>query len=115
MVQTFAMNQNQDLYIGPDGNLAIASGISAVLFACKTAAQAQLGEMFLNVQGGVNNFGTVWRDSANIAQFELYVRNAILSVDGVVGIATFNTDVRNNAVFYTATIETIYGTGALDG
>lgn len=115
MTQTFATNEKNDLYIGLDGRLVVVSGIDAVLNACQTAAQAQLGEMVLAVDQGVPNFETIWTSSANVAQFEAYVKRAIMSVDGVKGIENFSVKVQNNKVIYNARIQTIYGTGEING
>lgn len=110
-IQTFTCNQNNDLFIGSDGNLAISKNLDAVLQACQTAAKAQYHEMIYAYDQGVANFETIWRNSTNIAQFEASVRAAIISVSGVTGISNFSVAVSNNVVSYSATIQTIFGTG----
>lgn len=113
MTQTFTTNSNNDIFLNNDGNLSISTGIQAVLQACATAAKAQLHEMIYAFDQGVANFETVWRNSANVAQFEASVRAAILAVDGVTGISDFSAVVQDDAVSYSATIQTIYGPGAI--
>jgi len=115
MSQSFATNSVNDIFINSDGNLSIASGIDAVLFACANAAKAQLGEMIYAQTEGVANFQTIWSNSVNVAQFEASVRSALLSVPGVTGIQSFDMIVADNAMNYVAVILTIYGTGALNG
>lgn len=111
MTRTFSSDANNDLVILSDGNLSISSGLDAVLNAAQTAAQAQLGEMVLSIDTGVPNFQTVWSSATNVAQFEAYVRRAILSVDGVKEISEFSVDVRDNQIFYTANIVSTFGVG----
>lgn len=113
MSQNLAINSNYDLYLAEDGNIAMNSGQDALLQACQTAAQAQLGEMVLSINTGVPNFQTIWQSATNIAQFEASLRRAILSVAGVIEIAELDTSVSNNTVFYRAVIRTIYGAGQI--
>jgi hypothetical protein len=115
MTTTLAVDSNNDIYVGPDGALAIASDLHATLQAAQQAAQTQLGELQYAVDQGVPNFAVVWSGSPNLAQFEAYLRRAILSVAHVVGISELSITRAGGALSYTATIETDYGQGALNG
>jgi hypothetical protein len=115
MTQVFTVDRDNDLVIGTDGNLSRSAGLEAVLQACEQAAKAQLGEMVLSVDQGVPNFQTVWNGSPNVQQFEGYLRRQLLRVEGVIAIKTLVASASNNVLSYTATIETIYGEGALNG
>jgi hypothetical protein len=115
MVQTFTTNDNNDIFIDASGNLSISSGIIAVEQACATAAKAQLNEMIYAFNQGVANFETIWRNVANVAQFEASVRAALLSVAGVTGVSDFSAVVQDNQISYSATIQTIYGPGNVNG
>lgn len=112
-MKVFASDSNNDLFIANDGNLAIRQDIDAVMQAAQQSAQAQLGEMVYAVDEGVPNFQTVWRSSTNIAQFEAFLRRAILKVEGVSKIESLDVVVRDSALFYTAEILTIYGRGSI--
>lgn len=114
-MRVIAADSNNDLYIGPDGSLAMATGIEAVMQAAQQAAQTQLGEMMYAVDEGLPNFASVWNGAANIAQFEAYLRRTLLAVDHVTGIADLTISVEGNKLSYTATIETDYGRGVLNG
>ena len=119
MTQTFGVNENNDLFIGSDGNLSIVSGQQAVLFACASAAKAQLGEMIYAVNQGIPNFQAVWVGTPNLQQFEAALRNTLLNVSGVVQVdsITFtqtNTS-KGNILGYTAVIVTEYGETILNG
>lgn len=115
MTQTFSTDDKNDLFIGLDGRLSVSKEINAVMAACETAAQAQLGEMIFAIDRGVPNFQTIWQSSRNIAQFEAYFRRSILSVDGVKSIKEFSSSVDGGVISYTAVIETIYGEGQING
>ena len=113
MAKSFGLNANNDIYIGLDGLMVIKSDLDALLQDCKTAAQAQLGEMILAIDKGVPNFETIWQSSANVAQFESYLRTTILSVAGVTEIKNLTIKVAENTLFYRAEIVTIYGQGVI--
>ena len=114
-MRVIAADSNNDLYIGPDGSLAMATGLEAVMQAAQQAAQTQLGEMMYAVDEGVPNFASVWNGAANISQFEAYLRRTLLAVDHVTGISDLTITVAGNKLSYTATIETDYGPGVLNG
>ena len=114
-MKVIAADENNDLYIGPDGSLALATGLEAVMQAAQQAAQTQLGEMMYAVDDGVPNFESIWNGAANVSQFEAYLRRTLLAVDHVTGIADLTIAVRGNKLSYTATIETDYGPGVLNG
>lgn len=106
-----------DLYIGSDGNLAMAIDVEAVLQDCAHVAKTILGEMVLQTDLGIPNFETVWQGVPNLPQYEVAVRSALLSVPGVIEIVAFNfnTEATIDNLGYTAVIRTIYGQGAISG
>lgn len=115
MSRVIAVDSNNDLYIGPDGSLALADGLRAVMQAAQQAAQTQLAEMIYAVDQGLPNFAAVWNGAANVAQFEAYLRRAITDVAGVTGVQDLTTTVSANKLSYRVTIQTIYGPGVLNG
>lgn len=108
-------DSNNDLYIGPDGALALSTALEAVMQAAQQAAQTQLEEMMFFVDQGIPNFSSVWNGAVNLAQFEAYLRRTILAVDHVIGIDDLTITQGNNAVSYVARIQTDYGPGAISG
>lgn len=112
-MKTLATNDNNDLFLGPDGNIVVASNIDAVLQACATATKAQLGEMVLNIDQGIPNFQTIWKNAVNVPQFEAYLRQTLEGVQGVTEVRQLTVTAQNNVVTYSATIVTIYGEGVL--
>lgn len=114
-MRVIAVDSKNDLYIGHDGSLAIATAKQAVLQAAQQAAQTQLGEMMYAVDQGVPNFAAVWNGAANVSQFEAYLRRTLLAVDHVTGIRDLTISVGGNKLSYVATLETDYGPGVLNG
>lgn len=115
VVQTFNTNAANDIFIGSDGNLSIATDLGGVLKGCESASYAQLGEMVLATGLGIPNFQAIWVGVPNYPIFETYLRNAILAVPGVTNVKSVQISVRNDVLFYTANIVTIYGHGIVSG
>lgn len=120
-VQTFAVNENNDLYIDDNGNIAIVYNQEAILQACKQAALTLLGEMVLQTNQGIPYMQAVWVGVPSIPAFEGALRASWLSVSGVTGISQLTTivgpymppgtNISITALSYSATINTIFGTG----
>lgn len=115
MTRTIASDSNNDLYLADDGNLAIVTGLDAVLQAAQQAAQTIKGEMVFDVEEGLPNFDTVWSGRPSLPVWEAHLRRAILAVDGVQSITELILSVSDNVLSYSATISTIYGAGAING
>lgn len=115
MTTTLGTNANNDIYLGPDGNLVVLTGLPAIIAACETAAKAQLGEMVLAINAGIPNFQTVWIGSPKLAIFENYLRRTLQAIEGVIEVKETTTSVVGDVLSYTATIETIFGQGQING
>lgn len=115
MTQTFAVNSNNDLYIGKDGNLAIVTGLEAVLQNCAHVAQAILGSCVLQTNYGVPYFQLVFNGVPKIQQFQAALRQAFLGVDGVIDVISLTTTNEKDILTYQAVISTIYGNASLNG
>jgi hypothetical protein len=115
MTRTLAVDDTNDIFIGPDGALSVVTDLQAVLFACAQAVQAQLGEMMLAVDEGMPNFQTIWNGAPNLVQFEAYLRRTLTAVEGVNSVETVTIEVGGRALRYVATIATIYGPGVVNG
>ncbi len=113
-MKSLATDSSNDLYLGSDGNLAIASGINAVLVACQCAAKTRFGEMVLAADQGVPYFELAFAGGYNVAAFEDALRATLLRVRDVLSV-NITTAVLGDRITYTATIVTPYGEGVLRG
>lgn len=111
---SLATNSNNDIYMGPDNNLALVRGLAAVVQDTKNAVEAQLGEMPLALDRGVPTMATIW-DSYKPAQFEAAARAIILTVPGVTGIKRFDIIQVSDQARYEAEINSVYGPAAIAG
>lgn len=115
MTRTLAVDSTNDIFIGPDGALAVATARDAVLHCCAQAAKTQLGEMLYAVDQGIPNFQALWSGTPNTSLFESYLRRALLSVPDVLGVESVTIDATGGVLTYVATIVTAYGSGTLNG
>lgn len=109
MVQSLGVDASNDVYLSADGNIALLSGVEAVRDACKTVAQAQLGEMVFATKNGLPTMQTIWIGTPKVALYESYLRTALESVEGVVAVKELKYTLDGGVFAYTATLETIYG------
>jgi hypothetical protein len=115
MTRTLASHpETHDLVRGRDGNLAIATGAEAVAHNCKTAMQAQLGEMQYAMDRGMPTIATA-RTNYRPAQFEAAARAILASVAGVRAVTSFTVAREGEALRYTAAVQTVYGEIAVNG
>lgn len=115
MTQTFATNENNDLFLDQNGNLAIYTGLQAVMQACENAVKAQLGEMIYAVSSGIPNFQNVWTGVVNEQQWEVAIVAALENVPDVTNVASIDVNIQNNVISYSATILTTFGQGNING
>lgn len=114
MTRTFLHDPRNDLYLDPDGNIAIGTAIAAVAANCKTAMQAQLGEMMFAADKGMPTLATAW-DSYNPVQFEAAGRVILRSVPDVLEVVSFVVERITGVLRYTASIRTTFGETVVNG
>lgn len=112
-MRTFATTETNDFFV-TGRSLVFAADIDAVLLVCRHAAQAILGEMVFAQDQGMPYFETVWVGAPTTAPFEAAFRARIAQVPGVTGIEELITEQIGDRMRYSATINTIYGTGVIN-
>lgn len=111
-MRTFQTDRNNDLVIS-DGNLTVLSGLDAVISASRHYAQTLHGEMIHSVPDGVRMFDTAF-NQPRIALFKNELRRRIMQVPDVISVPDVDVRVSGENLLYSATIETIYGSGAIN-
>jgi len=119
MVQTLALNSNNDLALNSANSLTMLTGIQAVAAACNTAALTQLGECVLITGQGLPNFQAIWVGVPDFAIWQSYLENTLLNVPGVATVQSITLTQNKGVLSYVAEINTIYGpttvSGAMNG
>lgn len=112
---TLAINNTNDIFLDENGNIALHIELNAVQDACLGAARTLLAEMVFFINQGLPDFQTVWDGTPDLQQFEIALRQALLSVDNVKQILKIDLIINNNYLNYTALILTTYGQTKIDG
>ena len=114
MTQTFGSTQSNDFYLDRRGNITVLSGVQAVGDLCRTAVQAQRGEMQYAADQGMPTFATAW-NRYNPVQFEAAARAILRRIPDVLGVVSFAVERRGDVLGYTAVIQTVYGETTING
>ena len=115
MSRVFAENENNDIYLGSDNQLAVNDDLHAVLQGCKASVEIQKGEALYSQENGMPNDSVIWTGTPNLQQFEFFARKQILKVTDVIDIENFIVTTSDNVLEYQATIKTTYGIGDING
>jgi len=115
MTTTLAIDNNNDIYLDASGNIAVASGLQAVLMVCKNVSQTRLGEMVLQTDQGLPMQQALFIGQPNVLRYESALRKALLNVSGVVSVISIAVTVVDNTFRYVAIILTEFGRGVVDG
>lgn len=111
-MRTFQTDRNNDLVIS-DGNLTVLSGLDAVMSASKHYAQTLHGEMIHDMTSGLRMFDTAF-NQPRIALFKNELRNRLMQVPDVISVTDIDVSATGENLLYSATIETIYGSGVIN-
>lgn len=114
-MKTFATNGNFDIYLGPDGNLAMVSGVQALLETCGHVSRTRLAELPYAQSRGIPFFDIALGAAPDTGLYDLYLRKALLTVPDVIGVGAIDMTVNGGELHYTAEINTIYGTEKASG
>lgn len=111
------LNENNDIYVDSNGNLALCRDIEAVKIAVSCATKTNYGEIVLNTTLGVPYFETIFTAHPDIELWKSYMKEAIMSIPKVLGITAFKTyiDYQKSLLKYAVVINTEYGEAKLNG
>lgn len=113
-MKTFAVNGQNDLYFGKDGNIALASDAEALAQIAAQYVKTLRGELIFDVLRGTPLLDTAWAASSRLPQFEAALRQRLSSVPGVTAISTLTLRREGDTVAYDAVLKTIFGEAPLN-
>jgi hypothetical protein len=114
-MRILATDENNDLFLGVNGRLAVRTEQDALLQICGQVMQGRLGEMVFAAGRGLPYFETVWNGSPDLRGFEDAARDALAEIEGVSAVETFTAELADNALRYSAAIRGAYGLGGIGG
>lgn len=108
-MRTFAVDENNDLVIGGDGNLRIVSDQQAAMIVCEQFARAARNEMIHRMNQGMPFFTVAFGEGSNLAQYEAAFRNRMRQIPQVIAVRSFNARLVDGTLRYDAEIQTRFG------
>jgi len=112
---TAAVDINNDLFIGADGNLSFVRDVEAVSQNGVHYGKTLRNEMIHEYDLGIPFFMVAFGSSVTLSQYEAATKQRLLQTPGVTGIRSFDVVQEADVLKYTATIETIYGLSVING
>lgn len=113
--KTLAKDENCDLFVDANGNIAIAVGIDAYAQIVNSKMRTVLGELPMDVNGGLPYFQTIFKDSSMVDVFEAEAIKMLEGIDFVSSVKSFTCEVRGDVLYYTAEIVTDKGAMTVNG
>jgi len=114
-MKTFATNDNYDIYIGNDGNLAMATDLEAVKQTCEHVSRTILGELPYAQSRGIPFSQLSLNASSNTGLYDMYLRKVLKTVPGVTGVGNIAFQLDGENLAYSVEIKTEYGTEKISG
>jgi hypothetical protein len=120
-MRIFAVDKNNDCYVDRNGQLAINTGLAALVQTCEHAMRGLLGEMVFSTPRGLPYWETVFTSTPKLRLFEDSARRTLRGIAGVLSVDSFVCEMREGILMYQAVIRSVYGsvtinsTGAANG
>lgn len=111
-MSTFLVDRKNDLVLAGE-TFALIGGMDGTLLAAKHYAQTLRGEMMHDMRSGVRFFETAY-NQPRLNLFANDMRRRIMQHEDVRAVTDFDARIDGNDLVYSATIETIYGTGVIN-
>lgn len=114
-IKTIARDENYDLFVDSHKNIALVYGKDAYAQIVNAKMRTILGEMPLDVNGGLPYFQTIFKDANLLNVFESEVIKMLQSLDFVTEVKSFDCNVEDGVLYYTAEIITDNGEMNVNG
>lgn len=113
-MEDLRLSVDGDLALGPTGDLEVVTGEEAITQRLRFTLQHFRGEWFLDESFGVPWFQSVLRKNPEGVVVEAVLKQAILSVDGVVALTRFEATWDRPRRALSVRFQVRTGTGTLD-
>lgn len=114
-MKTIAINENNDIYLTPSGNISIKANIEALGDILVNKTQTNRGELQFDEEKGIDFLNTIFNSPAEIEFFESELINQIEDTDNVQNVYNFESETKNGIYSYKADIITDFGNITLNG
>lgn len=107
-------DESGNLAFSAEGGLIIISNAEALAQTVEEYVKTMRGEMIFKTTHGIR-WNLVLGNTVSAALVESFLRERINQVEGVTGVQSIDISVGGNSLFYSATIQTIYGETDVNG
>jgi len=108
-ISTLQTNDNHDLFVGPNGNINIISGVQALKQSIDEAVLMRLTEDIFNLANGVDYLGTAFSSPVDLDGFRVSLSQNIMKHSDVISIKSLAMNLNDNTLEWVAEILTVYG------
>lgn len=92
-----------------DGKIELVNGIDVIKQNCGSVMRQQISELRFYSDRGIDFIDNVFDGTPNFQMFESQARNALLSVEGVTSVTSFDYFLSDNMLTYNAIVKTDKG------
>lgn len=114
-MRALAVNENNDIYFGSNGHLAVATDLDAVIQGCEQSASILKGELPYAQSVGIPFFQTPFDSSPDLSLYEMYLRKQLLRVPNVIEIISLAFAIEDKEMKYEAIISSTFGEATIRG
>lgn len=114
-MRTLAINDTNDIYLTPSGNLAVKNELAAMGDILINKAQTNRGELIYDTAKGVDYFNTIFSSPCYPDIYQQQLVSELENTDQVLEVSDYEAKVENNVYAYSVNITTTYGEVALNG
>lgn len=114
-MKTIGIDDSNDIYLTPSGNLAIKSDLSAMGDILVNKAQGNRGELQYDTEKGVDYFNTIFSSPCYPDLFQAQLVATLEDTAEVQAVSDFSAEINEDIYSYSVNIATTYGEVALNG
>lgn len=114
-MKSIATDTDNDIYLDPAGNLAVAEGLEAARNIALCAARTNYKEIPLDTERGIPYLDVIFGEHPNIGLFMQFLVQELEQLEFVRGVSDFASRVEGSTLKYNITIETEYGETEING
>ena len=112
---TIAINSSNDIYLDPNGNIALKTDLEAMGDIYVNKAQTNKGELIYNAEKGIDYFNTIFGEPCYPDIFQNELISELENTAETIKITGFNQEISNGIYSYTVNCQTSYGDINLNG
>lgn len=115
MLTILTSEGNNDIFLTPQGDIALGSGKEAVANVCRNALLTIQGELKYNTSQGVPYWNILKSGKADLDALRFYIIKTVQNMKGVKSIKSLNFNTNTDEISYTLIINTDEGEAVING